>query len=29
MGFSLKNIFKDDDDMENLNGTEDGYYNIS
>ena len=29
MGFSLKNIFKDDDDMENLNGTEDAYYNIS
>ena len=29
MGFSLKNIFKDDDDMENLNGTEDRYYNIS
>ena len=29
MGFSLKNIFKDDDDMENLNGPEDGYYNIS
>jgi len=29
MGFSLKNIFKDDDDIDNLNGTEDGYYNIS
>ena len=29
MGFSLKNIFKDDDDAENLNGTEDAYYNIS
>ena len=29
MGFSLKNIFKDDDDFDNLNGTEDGYYNIS
>ena len=23
MGFSLKNIFKDDDDIDNLNGTED------
>ena len=29
MGFSLKNIFKDDDDIDNLNGTEDAYYNIS
>lgn len=29
MGFSLKNIFKDDDETENLNGTEDAYYNIS
>ena len=29
MGFSLKNIFKDDDDADNLNGTEDAYYNIS
>ena len=29
MGISLKNIFKDDDDIDNLNGTEDGYYNIS
>ncbi len=28
MGFSLKNIFKDDD-IDNLNGTEDAYYNIS
>lgn len=29
MGFSLKNIFKDDDDIDNLNGIEDAYYNIS
>lgn len=29
MGFSLKNIFKDDDEIDNLNGTEDAYYNIS
>ena len=29
MGFSLKNIFKDDDDIDNLNGAEDAYYNIS
>ena len=29
MGFSLKNIFKDDDDIDNLSGTEDAYYNIS
>ena len=28
MGFSLKQIFKDEDE-DNLNGTEDGYYNLS
>ena len=29
MGFSLKNLLKDDDDNENLNNSEDAYYNIS
>lgn len=29
MGFSLKNIFKYEGDDDNLNGTEDGYYNVS
>ncbi len=29
MGFSLKNLLKDDYENENLNGTEDAYYNIS
>ncbi len=29
MAFSLKNLLKDDDDNENLNNTEDAYYNIS
>lgn len=29
MGFSLKNVFKYDGDDDNLNGTEDNYYNIS
>lgn len=29
MGFNLKNVFKYDGDDDNLNGTEDDYYNIS
>ena len=29
MGFSLKNMFKYDGDDDNLNGTEDGYYNLT
>ena len=29
MAFNLKNVFKYDGDDDNLNGTEDGYYNIS
>lgn len=29
MGFSLRNVFKYDGDDDNLNGTEDGYYNLS
>lgn len=29
MGFSLKNFLKDEDDQENVNGSEDTYYNIS
>lgn len=29
MGFSLKNLLKDDDEVDKLNGTEDDYYNVS